>query len=94
MNPNRSFTWPEFIQFAKNVEEMRRKWSKCEDHNKELETFIDRLNSEKNVLQRQVNELKYVSRPTDWLTLSRPGMNSLDQLFQIDAQSLLSWILS
>jgi hypothetical protein len=40
------------------MEEMRKKWLKCEERNKELEIYIDRLNSEKNLLQRQVNELK------------------------------------
>lgn len=47
--------WQQFIYFAKNVEEMRKKWQQTELRCKELE---DKLALEKSIYQRKINELK------------------------------------
>lgn len=48
---------PQFIVFAKNTEEMRKKWQQSESRCKELQ---NQLNLEKSIYQRKINELKYV----------------------------------
>jgi hypothetical protein len=45
----------EFIYFAKNMEEIRKKWLQSELKCKELE---NKFNLEKSILQRKINELK------------------------------------
>ncbi|RMZ93406.1 Nck-associated 5, partial [Brachionus plicatilis] len=46
---------PQFIYFAKSMEEMRKKWLQSEMQCKELES---KLNMEKSIYQRKINELK------------------------------------
>jgi hypothetical protein len=46
---------PQFIYFAKNMEEMRKKWQYAESKCKELE---NKLIIEKSIFQRKINELK------------------------------------
>ena len=46
----------EFIYFAKTMEEMRKKWLQSEMRCKDLEA---KLNVEKSMFQRKINELKY-----------------------------------
>ena len=46
---------PQFIYFAKNMEEMRKKWQYAESKCKELE---NKLVIEKSIFQRKINELK------------------------------------
>ncbi|CAF0742186.1 unnamed protein product [Brachionus calyciflorus] len=46
---------PQFIYFAKNMDEMRKKWLETELKCKELES---KLNLEKSIYQRKINELK------------------------------------
>ena len=45
----------EFIYFAKNMEEVRKKWLESETKCKDLE---QKLNMEKSLYQRKINELK------------------------------------
>ena len=45
----------EFIYFAKNMEEIRKKWLQSELKCKDLE---NKFNLEKSILQRKINELK------------------------------------
>ena len=45
----------EFIYFAKNMDEMRKKWLETELRCKDLES---KLNTEKSIYQRKINELK------------------------------------
>jgi len=47
-----------FLQFAKNAEEMRKKWQTSEERNRELESQLHAYETERNVLHRKVNELK------------------------------------
>ncbi|RNA01072.1 rac GTPase-activating 1 [Brachionus plicatilis] len=46
---------PQFIYFAKNMDEMRKKWLDTELKCKDLES---KLNLEKSIYQRKINELK------------------------------------
>jgi hypothetical protein len=49
---------PQFIYFAKSVEEMRKKWNESEARCRDLE---DKLALEKSIYNRKMRELKYTS---------------------------------
>ena len=46
---------PQFINMAKNTDEIRKKWQQTEARCKELQ---NQLNLEKSIYQRKINELK------------------------------------
>ena len=49
---------PQFIYFAKSMDEMRKKWLQAELKCKELEKKLYQSNMEKTTFQRQIDELK------------------------------------